>query len=150
MQFVLKSAMAIVATLVLTLVVACDRETSPPLPTPVPVDALYDALRSEKEGNPTRLKSRVDSEENRSFAGPITNIEGGKVQFHIRKVAAEKDEYVECEFMSESDVLPLNKGDNVSVNGDLHKAFPTGALGDFGFKDSKAVKFKNCQLYSTN
>ena len=149
MQFVLKSAMVIVATLVLTLVLACDRET-PPLPTPVPVDALYNALMSEKEGNPTRLKSRVDSEENFSFAGPITNIEGGKVQFHIRKVAAEKDEYVECEFRNESDVLRLDKGNNVSVNGDLHKAFPTGVFGDFGFKDSKAVKFKNCQLYSTN
>ena len=150
MQFVLKSAMVIVVTLVLPLVAACGREASPPLPTPVPVDALYDALKSEKEGNPTRLESRVDSEENFSFAGPITNIEGDKVQFHIRKAVAEKDEYVECEFRGESDVLPLDKGDNVSVNGDLHKAFPTGVLGDFGFKDSKAVKFKNCQLYPAN
>ena len=48
--------------------------TSPPIPTSVPVDRLYDFYQQDGDVNPTCLDRRVEIEERRTFTGTITNI----------------------------------------------------------------------------
>ena len=117
-----------------------------PTPTPRPVENLYQFLASEKQSNETRLGKRVENNEIFGFTGKITEIEDAKIQFHIKERYVMKDEYVECQFNSRNKVLSLNKGSLVTVYGNLDKAFPTGKLGDIGFKDNRALKFKNCRV----
>ena len=75
--------------------------------------------------------ARVDKKELISFSGVISKIDGDRVQFHIEKRFLDKDQYVECKFAVRSHVLPLDRGEEITVYGDLSK------VGD-------AVKFENC------
>ena len=116
------------------------------LPAPVPAKALYKFLSDEQAKNPTRLEKRVDSEQLVGITDTIGKIEGSTIQFTIKEEMWAKDAYIECDFEDSDNVTMLNKGDQVTVYGKFHKAFPTGKLGDFGFKDNKAVKFRDCWL----
>ena len=70
-----------------------------------------------------------------AFTGKITNIEDDKVQFHIEKRWLWKDDYVECKFENKGDIISLDKGDMVTLIGNLDKV-------------SGVVIFKNCGFYS--
>ena len=89
---------------------------------------------AKKESNPTRSDARVEAKELVSFTGPITKIEDDRVQFHLATRYLEKDDYVQCQFAEKSDVLSLNKGESVTVYGNLAKV-------------DTVVKFENCRLY---
>ena len=146
----LKTLATIGVGLALVGILACGQgeptATPTPTPTPWPDEALYQFLSSEKDTNATRLEKRVENEERFGFTGQITEIEDAKIQMHVSKQHGEKDEYLECKFDSESKVTNLDKGGTVTVYGNLDKAFPTGKLGDLGFKDNRALKFKNCRV----
>lgn len=146
MQFGLSAFVAIVVGLALAGVLACGQDAPTPTPTPRSVESLYKWLKSEKENNPERLEYRAERGEIFGLTGEITDIEDSKIQFHISRAELGKDEFVECEFSNYGSILSLNIGDPVTVYGKLHKAFPTGKLGQFGFKDNKAVKFRECRL----
>lgn len=146
MQFRLSALVPIVVGLALAGILACGQEAATPTPTPRSVESFYKWLESEQEKNSERVKHWADHGRLFGLTGEITEIEDGKIQFHIRKTELGKDEFVECEFANSSSVLRLNIGERVTIYGNLHEAFPTGKFGQFGFKDNKAVKLKKCRL----
>lgn len=143
--------MFIGAIVTLSLALACGAATPKPTPTPLPtpqaVEQLYQFFMSEKTSNPSRLEKRVDNGGIFGFTGNISKIEGSKIQFHISEQSVGKDKYVECDLGDIDRVLSLNTGMPVTVYGRLDKAFPSGILRNYGFKDSRAVKFKGCKFY---
>lgn len=134
----------LVACLTLALATACRQNQ---LPAIEPVENLYQKLELEKSTNPTRLEDRVDRNEVRSFSGTISDIKGKSIQFHIDEKMLERDDFVECAFPSEDDILSLDIDQEVTVYGNLHEAFSGGLFGATG--DSRAVKFKDCAFYPT-
>ena len=102
-------------------------------------EQFYNTLKSELKSNPTRLKSRV-GQELRPFEGAITKIEGASIQFRIDKRFLRRDHYITCTFRSNTDVIPLNNGDYVAVQGVLEEAFPSSFMAEVG-----AVKLRNCR-----
>lgn len=146
MQFRSIVLVPIVVGLALASILACEQEAPIPTPTPRQVEEFYEAMELEQAQNPERLKHEADQGRLHGLIGKITKIDDSKIQFHINKMELGKDEFVECEFSNSDSVLKLNIGDMVTVYGNLHKAFPTGKLGEIGFKDNKAVKLKECRL----
>lgn len=136
--------LSIMACLAATLTVSC-RQPENPLPAPTPVAKLYRGFEQEKSSNPTRLESRVDRNEVYAFSGNISNIDGDTIQFLVDEKMLERDAFVECQFPSESYVLQLNVGQEVTVYGKLTEAFQGGLFGITG--DSRAVKFHACGFY---
>ena len=53
----------------------------------------------------------------------ITKIEGRKIQQHFAQPLGEPDQYIECEFKDENQVIPLNVDQSIDVYGKLHEAF---------------------------
>lgn len=102
-------------------------------------EQLYNALKSELQSNPTRLSSRV-GQELRPFEGEIAKIEGASIQFHIDKRFLKRDYYITCTFRSITDVIPLNVGDRIAVQGVLQEAFPYSFMAESG-----AVSFGACR-----
>ncbi len=149
MESALKIIMTAVVAVVLLSLLACSEGQPKPTPTPIPIEQVEDVYadyQREKTDNPTRLESRIDRKEIRAFQGTIDKIDGSKIQFSIKERAGGKDEYVECDLEDSKRVLSISVGDSVTVAGKLDKAFPGGKLGDAGFKDNRAVKFKGCRL----
>ena len=107
--------------------------TATPLPTSMPVEGLYNFYQSERDRNPPRVEAFKDDARSSVFEGPITNIDGSTVQFHIQRNLLESDKYVECKFNREGDVLNLNVGSVVKVMGDLEDV-------------NGIVQFKNCRI----
>lgn len=116
-------------------VVSCGNETRHAQPSQfVPVEAFYAGMHTEKNNNPTRMEESIEKGGVYGVVGIITNITDSKIQFHIQKTLLEQDQYVECEFPDERDVLQFNKGENVQVSGKLNKV------------DSK-IELKSCQRW---
>lgn len=118
-----------------------------PAPTPMPVpitdEVLYKLLRSEADANPSRLREREHNEEIK-FQGPIDWIDERKIRFYVESSKSSvNDKYIECNFDSDSDLAPANKGDHVTVEGELVRAF-RGRL--FGFGETEAVVFEDCRI----
>lgn len=110
-----------VLALVLLLLVSCHEATPTPLPPPVPYDSLYQSYQQELQANPTRVEHIIKSKPIHVVEGPITSIQGEKVQFHIQRVALGKDRYVECVFPNEESVLGLNIGETITIAGRLDR-----------------------------
>ena len=130
----LPAVVLVVGALAIALLVSCQQQTSQPLPTSTPFNQLYEFYQGEIKNNPTRLEKRVDDKELRVFHGPITNIEGSKVQFHVERRLIERDKYMECRFRAKESVLHLNVGDRVTVYGYLDGANDVVKFKDCGFK----------------
>ena len=113
------------------LLASCEEPAAPTFPPSVSFIELFEFYQQEKENNPTRLKNRVEAEELRVFNGPISNIDGSKIQFHVQRIIGGRDRYVECEFSTERSVLSLNVGDQVTVYGNLDDV-------------NSVVRFKGC------
>ncbi len=144
------SKICLIGIVTLALILACGEVAPTPMPTPTPtaqpVEGLYQFFLDEQEKNPQRLEKRADDGESFGFTGRISKIDGSVIQFVISEQSVGKDSYVECDLESSDKVLPLNIGDQVTVYGYLDKAFPTGMLKGLGFKDNKAIKFKDCRV----
>ena len=153
MESALKIITTAVVAVVLLSLLACSEGQPSPTPTPVPVERVEDVYadyQREKAANPTRLESRIDRKEVRAFQGTIDKIDGSKIQFVINERVGGKDEYVECDLEDSKRVLSINVGNLVTVAGKLDEAFPGGKLKDLGFKDNRAVKFKDCRLWDVH
>ena len=134
-----------ILTAISLLALACkttNLPTSAPRPTPTAVTSkwLYNGLLAEKDGNPTRLKNRVERKEIWRFTIIISKIEGKRIQEHFDELMAATDPYIECEFKSERQIISLNVGQSVDVYGTLYEAFKAKQF----WPDGKAVKFRNC------
>lgn len=106
--------------LAFVLLVSCREEATPtPLPPPVSYDSLYQSYQQELQANPTRVEHTIKSGPIHVIVGPITSIQGKKVQFHIEKVLLGRDKYVECVFPNEESVWALNIGETITVAGRL-------------------------------
>ena len=131
----LKTNTAIIAALLLISLLACEQAPPKPAPTPVPiedVEDVYSDYQREKAANSTRLKARIESKEIRAFRGVVDRIDGSKLQFLYNERFLDKDQYLECKFDDESDVLRFNTKQEAQVVGRLD-----GANG--------VVKFTNCR-----
>ena len=138
-------ALFAILTTVSLLSVACGNSGSSliaptPTPTAIRAKALYDALLSEKERNPTRLEARVEQKQTLRVTIKITKIEGRRIQEHLDAGLDKLDDYIECEFNNERLVIPLNVGQSVDVYGRLHEAFKNKFL----FIPGDALKFRSC------
>ena len=115
-----------------------------PTPTPPSVEEIYRALEQENAGNSNRLRIREDKGQVLRFRGNITKIDTKEIRFYIvppRTLAS--DLYVECNFDSHSRIAQLNVGQEVSVRGELARAF----RGRFwGIGENQAVVFENCEI----
>ena len=151
-----KAAICAMACLAMTLPISCQQ--APQLPAPVSVQEVYQDYSRDKEENPTRLKSRVDSGEISAFSGYIWKIDGKSLQFLIKEGKVEellseegasaRDAYVQCEFPEETSVVRFNLGQRVTVYGNLDEAFDEGMFRVTG--DGRAIKFKDCALYPSD
>ena len=141
MNKILLRVVLLVVSIVVFSAAACGLTNQETAPTPKPLTAeqFYNDLKNELESNPTRLKSRI-GQELPSFEGEITNIEGASIQFHIDKRLLRRDHYITCIFRSSNDILALNTGDYVAVQGVMEEAFPGSFMAEAG-----AVKLKNCR-----
>ena len=100
-----------------------------------PVEELYEGLQWEKAIDPKRMERLVGIHWSLSINGTITNIEGNKVQFHVRDRIVAPDLYVECELSRVQEIQALNKGDRVRGFGCIYE------VGD-------VIRFKDCILLS--
>ena len=141
MNSVLAQILPLVGLFVLLSASACSLTTreAPPARNHLTAEEFYDALTTERERNPTRLKSLV-GQKLKPFEGTITNITGASIQFHIDKRFLRRDHYITCTFRTTNDVIPLNNGGYVAVQGILEVAFPSSFMAEAG-----AVKLRNCQ-----
>ncbi len=126
--------LTVITALSIAFAIGCFEPTTVQIPPPQPVEELYRWLVGEKESNPTRSDARVESEQIFSFVGTITKIEGDSLQFHFEVRYLQKDDYVACKFQNENDVLPLDRGQTVTLYGKLDNV-------------GTVVKFKDCHLY---
>ncbi len=138
---ILPRVVPLVVLIVVFLASACGLTNQETAPTRkhLTAEQFYNSLKSELKSNPTRLKSLV-GQELRPFEGEITNIEGASIQFHVDKRFLRRDHYITCTFRSSTDVVPLNNGEYVAVQGVLEEAFPNSFMAEAG-----AVKLRNCR-----
>ena len=139
---------AIITALVISVVIlACQNPSAQtPVPTPPRVEEVYRALEQEKFSNVARLRTREENREAFRFRGNITGIAEKEVRFYIEppKSLAE-DLYIECNFNSNKQIASLTLGDEVTVQGEMVRAF-RGRL--FGIGETQAVIFENCEIES--
>ena len=108
--------------------------TPAPLPTPTaqPVSLLYDWFHEEQERNPVRFDRMLDDQGQYGFTGTVSKIDGAKVQFHLSRRSLKRDDYVECRFESEDDVVRFSVGETVTLYGNIAEV-------------GRIVKFKECR-----
>ena len=122
-----KIGISIILGIALNAAISCallDGEQTPtpaptPTPTPEPVQDLYDRFRRVQEENPTRAEWLEDQPWVYRVRGEITTIEGSDLQFHIQKRQFAKDDYLECKFPRDDDVIFFKVGEIVDVEGRL-------------------------------
>ncbi len=139
---------AIITALVISVaILACQYPSAQtPVPTPPRVEEVYRALEQEKFSNLARLRTREDNRESIRFRGEITRIEEGEIRFYVEPpMTLAEDLYVECNFKSNRSIASANVGDEVTVQGELARAF-RGRL--FGFGETRAVVFEDCEIES--
>ena len=116
-------------------------QTPGPTPTAIPVEHLYSSLKEESNANRARLSHREDVGEWFRFRGRITKIEDKKIQFHIQRNLF-FDQYVECNFKSNTRIISVNISDDVALWGSLERAFRTYI---FNIKGNTVI-LKDCLL----
>lgn len=138
------SVMAIAAAALLLLALGlagsgCNRGETPiftpaPLPTPTaqPVSLLYDWFHAEQKRNPVRFDRMMEDEGRYGFTGIVSKIDGDKVQFHLSRRSLKRDDYVECRFKSEDDVVRFSVGETVTLYGNIAEV-------------GRIVKFEECR-----
>ncbi len=139
---------SIIAALVISVVIlACQNPSEPTsVPTPPSVDEVYRALEQEKTSNVARLRTREDNRESMRFRGNITRIGEGEIRFYVEPpMTLAEDLYVECNFQSNRSIASVNVGDEVTVQGELARAF-RGRF--FWFGETRAVVFEDCKIES--
>ena len=106
-------------------------ETTPEVTDPNPSDDVHaihktmdmvsEELEADKRDNPTRYKYAVQGRREIAFIGEITEIEGARLQFHIKKRWYYFDEYGECDFGDDSKLndQSINIGVIVTVKGEV-------------------------------
>lgn len=121
--------------------------------TPIPVEQCYEHLLDRRE-KPGVLESLKGTE----FwcEGPVSKIEKGRFQFHIKAVRLEEalmqlewpgDQYVDCHAATKERLQYLQVGERVVFKGKLNKAFPNWAIGTSFFGRSYAVEFTECLVF---
>ncbi len=139
----------IAALMIAVVILACQNPSAQtPVPTPPRVEEVYRALEQEKFSNINRLRTREDDREEFRFRGNVTRIEEGEIRFYVEPpMTLAEDLYVECNFKSNRSIASVNVGDEVTVRGELARAF-RGRL--FGIGETKAVIFENCEIEDGN
>ena len=134
----------LVMVTILTLAIqACRNDNAPMrLPQAIKAERLHEDLASVKHNNSTRLEKRVEDRELFVVVMTITNIEGSRIQQHLHKDPNWLDDYAECDFPDRNSILHLNRGDQVTVKGDLHEVFDK----KWFLFESGAVKLRDCGL----
>ena len=116
-----------------------------PTPTPTPYDVIrvYGYFEDLKEYNVARLRE-MEHEFQVRFRGTIDRIEEKQIRFYVEppRVLAD-DKYVECNFRSNSDMVSLYRGADVTVQARLVRAL-RGRL--FGIGEGSAIVFEECEL----
>lgn len=130
--------------------------TPAPTPTPVPVQQLYQGIADAAENRPAQLETWLDKETTFFFQGKVTHTEIGKIQFHLDrasgnwldKVSGERDTYVSCETINETDPNTIRIGETVAVRGQLKDAFKQDAWfgGVGGLRNNQVVEFDRCVI----
>lgn len=104
-------------------------KTTPEVTDPNPADDVHtihktmnmvtEELEADRRDNPTRYKYAVQERREIAFIGEITNIEGARLQFHIKKRWYDSDEYGDCDFGDDSKLNDesINIGGIVAVEG---------------------------------
>ena len=140
-------AVMVLVVLIISLASACSLTAQKTDSTQIrmTVEEYYDGMAGELKRNPTRLKSLV-GQLSQLFEGKITTINGASIQFHVDTRRFKKDHYVTCSFRTTNDVLRLNVGDYVAVQGVLDVAFPNNVP---FFDEARSVKLRNCGLVAS-
>ena len=104
-------------------------ETTPEVTDPNPsndvhtihktMDMVSEELEADRRDNPTRYKYAIQERREIAFIGEITEIEGARLQFHIKKRWYYFDEYGECDFGDDKELndQSINIGGIVTVEG---------------------------------
>ena len=134
--------LALAAAIITT---ACQSATNlTPTPTPPSVVEVYRTFEAESNSNVARLMTREENREHFRFRGSITRIGDKEIRFYVEPpMTFAEDLYVECNFESNQQIASLNLGDEVSVRGELARAF-RGRL--FGIGETRAVIFEECKI----
>ena len=115
-----------------------------PTPTPYDVNQVYGYLYDLKESNISELRDMEHRWQVR-FKGTVNRIDEKKIRFKVDlQKAARHEPYVECNFRSNSDMISMRKGDDVTVKGRLVRALRDRFLGIGG--EHGAVVFEDCRL----
>ena len=117
-------------------------QTSGPTPTAIPIEQLYWDLKGDSNANPARLRHKEDVGEWFRFRGRITKIEDKKIQFHIQQSQSFFDQYVECNFKSNTRIISVNISDDVALWGSLERAFRAHRFD----RNGNTVILKDCLL----
>ena len=120
--------------------------SSEPTPTPTPYDVnrIYGYLYDLKESNIAELREMEHRWQVR-FRGTVHRIEERQIRFNVDlPKTSPHEQYVECNFRSNSDMVSMREGDDVTVHGRLVRALRDrfwGIAGEHG-----AVVFEDCRL----
>ena len=136
------------AALALSILILACQNTALETLTPVPsrVQEIYRALQEENVNNVARLRTMEDDRESFRFVGDITTIEEKEIRFYVESpLTLAEDRYVECNFTSNRKITSVDIGDEVTVKGELARAF-RGRL--FLFGETRAVIFEDCEIES--
>lgn len=126
-------AITIIAVVMIS-IIGCREPETIEVPDPRPVTELYQWLIADKESNSGRSKEREKKGEVYSFEGSISEIDNGKVRFHVEDRPAARDTWLECEFANDRSTLSLDTGQVVRLYGSLDKV-------------DRVVKFGDCRFY---
>ena len=113
-----------VVAIALAVLVSCQEQAVPtePIPTPAAYDQLFHSYHESLLSNPEQVDEHIRDRKRLVVRGPITSIQGAKVQFHVRRQPYARDWYVECVFMDERQASLLSEGEMVTVLGRLDRA----------------------------
>ena len=115
-----------------------------PTPTPYDVNRIYGYLYDLKESNIAELRDMEHRWQVR-FRGTVHRIDERKIRFNVDLPEASwHEQYVECNFRSNSDMVSMREGDDVTVQGELVRALRDRFLNIGG--EHGAIVFEDCRL----
>ena len=140
-------AKLLAAVAISMVILACQNSAlETPTPAPPPVQEIYRALQEENVSNVARLRTMEDDRESFRFVGDIATIGEKEIRFYVEPpLILAEDRYVECNFSSNRKIASVNVGDQVTVKGELARAF-RGRF--FWFGELRAVIFEDCEIES--
>ena len=131
--------------------VACDailNAEPTPTPTPYDVNRIYGYLYDLKESNIAELRDMEHRWQVR-FRGTVHRIDERKIRFNVDlPEASGHEQYVECNFRSNSDMVSMREGDDVTVQGRLVRALRDRFLNIGG--EHGAIVFEDCRLVESH